>query len=333
MNKIIVKSKNKEPTETLVSKEDYQELNKYPWYLDKDNYAFTRINGEIVRMHCYIKFNIIEENIPEDKDIIDHINRNVLDNRRENLRFVSFEENSRNVTKKENCTSKYMGVYYNSDYNTWYASMRIGTSRKRAQYSNEIHAAHQYNLWIEEYKKYTSNKNDIEVPLDFELYVSVKNDNTKYGGPLEKGIQLKKNKNGFVYETTLQYNKKRLSKKCKTYEEAVEYRRKFEKERDDFFEKKLKNENPKLVNNNGDCIFIVKGKEILIDEHLYYNIIKYKWNFRDDYLRGEVNGNLINLSKFIINDYENDYIVFFKNKNKLDYRKENLVTKIKKHVS
>lgn len=82
-----------EGLETIVSDEDYLELNKYRWYITRDiktpkiNYVARSagLKGGFIHMH---------RQIIGDKPgyVVDHINRNPLDNRRENLRHATPHE-------------------------------------------------------------------------------------------------------------------------------------------------------------------------------------------------------------------------------------------------
>ena len=55
---------------------------------------------------------------------IDHVNRNSLDNRIINLRWVSSSENNANRAKRTNTTSKFVGVSFDKKSNKWRAQIR-----------------------------------------------------------------------------------------------------------------------------------------------------------------------------------------------------------------
>lgn len=61
-------------------------------------------------------------NAPKDKKV-DHINRNRLDNRRENLRLVSDLQNSQNTGFRSHNTSGYMGVIWHKQRGKWWARL------------------------------------------------------------------------------------------------------------------------------------------------------------------------------------------------------------------
>jgi hypothetical protein len=46
---------------------------------------------------------------------VDHINKDTLDNRKENLRLVTKSENAQNSMPRANCTSQYKGVFKRGD--------------------------------------------------------------------------------------------------------------------------------------------------------------------------------------------------------------------------
>ena len=73
---------------------------------DEYKYAVSTINNKSIRMHHFIFEKPSEKNI-----VVDHINGNGLDNRKCNLRFATYKQNSQNKPKREGTFSKYMGVY------------------------------------------------------------------------------------------------------------------------------------------------------------------------------------------------------------------------------
>ena len=309
----------------IVSPEDYEHLNQFKWYIS-NNYIITKIkdsNGKYKswRLHRYIMIEILKNDITS-KNPIDHINNNPLDNRRENLRIVTHSENARNKKKKENCTSKYIGVSKciprtEKENIKWGACIRHNSKKIAAYYNDELHAAYQYNLWIDEFKIKNANKNDIEIPENFIKWKPTKEkvDNIPIG--IEK---YKDNK--FRVKIRIDNKEKHIGI-FNTQEDALEARKKAEKEREEYFKNKLLSI-PKEFNKDNQCIFKVKDEEIIIDEEIFYEIMKYKWyNNNNGYLKSEIDGKIVGLSNFIMNYYEDNYIDHINN-NPLDNRKCNL---------
>ena len=98
----------------FVDKEDVAKVTRHNWYhhtcgVGKPARARTKIGGQWVYMHRYIL------DLWDREKVVDHINGDPLDNRRENLRVCIARENSRNARKQktmcgEPCTSEYKGV-------------------------------------------------------------------------------------------------------------------------------------------------------------------------------------------------------------------------------
>ena len=63
-------------------------------------------------------------NITDKKISIDHINRNPLDNRKENLRVVTHIQNMQNVGIKKNNSSGVIGVRKRDENDTWRAYIK-----------------------------------------------------------------------------------------------------------------------------------------------------------------------------------------------------------------
>lgn len=93
--------------------EDYDLIKDYCWYINESNYVRTRINKQQqIYMHQIILPNSIE---------VDHIHgketRN--DNRKENLRQCSHQENMMNIGLRGNNKSGVTGVYWISQRKKW----------------------------------------------------------------------------------------------------------------------------------------------------------------------------------------------------------------------
>lgn len=94
-----IKSKTKW---VIVDEADYEWLKQLTWHINADGYASTWSpqNQQPITMHRLIMQ-------AKKGQIVDHINRNKLDNRRCNLRFVTIRENLLNASRP---TAK--GYYY-----------------------------------------------------------------------------------------------------------------------------------------------------------------------------------------------------------------------------
>lgn len=109
---------------TLVDNGDFEWLNQWKWYLNSKGYAMRgkRISGKqiMILMHRLIN------NTPEGlKFETDHINRDKLDNRRENLRTATRSQNKINTNLRKDNTSGYKGVSWNKNRNRWMAQLHI----------------------------------------------------------------------------------------------------------------------------------------------------------------------------------------------------------------
>lgn len=96
----------------IVDDDDYEELNKYKWNCNSDNYANRRTKNKIVKMHRVILG-------AKEGDICDHINMNKLDNRKSNLRLVTKAQNGQNHGLYSHNKSGVNGVSFDKEANKW----------------------------------------------------------------------------------------------------------------------------------------------------------------------------------------------------------------------
>lgn len=92
-----------------IDKEDYNKIKDICWYETKNNYiAHKDKNKKIIFLHRYVI------NAPKNK-IVDHINHNKNDNRKNNLRLCNYKINALNRKNKPKGITKYKvgnNIYY-----------------------------------------------------------------------------------------------------------------------------------------------------------------------------------------------------------------------------
>lgn len=107
----------------LVDKYIYTKDNKYVIRGDEDN------TGK--RIKIFLHNELCET---EDNESVDHINRNSLDNRLNNLRSISKSEQCINRNTPKNNTSGTKGVSYNKINKRWEVLYHIGINKKQFKY-------------------------------------------------------------------------------------------------------------------------------------------------------------------------------------------------------
>ena len=101
----------------LVDDEDFDYLNQFKWSLNAQKYAGRYEKNKYIYMHRFL-------NKTPDGMVTDHINRNTLDNRKENLRTATKSLNALNTGESVKNTSGCTGVYRLKN-NRWYARITI----------------------------------------------------------------------------------------------------------------------------------------------------------------------------------------------------------------
>jgi len=112
----------------LVDDEDYEALSAFKWCLNsgKNKYAIRRTTnaegGHLQLMHRQI---MGVGRFSDNGIYVDHINGNTLDNRKENLRLATNQQNAVNSRKPKNNTSGLKGVIFYPKQNRWRAFIKF----------------------------------------------------------------------------------------------------------------------------------------------------------------------------------------------------------------
>lgn len=132
----------------IVDPEDYERLNKYKWHARKGVNTFyagrtvrTDTKKHLIQMHR----EVID---PPCHLLVDHINRNGLDNRKANVRLATKSQNNLNrpyIKPKGSC-SKYRGISWDKRRKKWKAQICFNSIQTKIGYfDNEIEAAKAYD--------------------------------------------------------------------------------------------------------------------------------------------------------------------------------------------
>jgi hypothetical protein len=122
----------------LVDAADHDWLKQYTWHLH-DGYAARRENGRRI----YIHREIME---PPEGMLVDHADRNKLDNCRSNLRVCTRQENMCNRGKRTGASSRFKGVGYAKENHKWLAKIwGEGQRIWLGYFADEIEAARAYD--------------------------------------------------------------------------------------------------------------------------------------------------------------------------------------------
>lgn len=127
----------------LVDDEAYDMVSKFRWYPDNQRGTFyarrhTRKGecGQMSRLVCPVT----------DGKFVDHINRNTLDNRRENLRECTKAENCRNAAKYQGA-NRFKGVYFNKESGRHMARIMLAGKRVfLGLFESDVDAAKAYDV-------------------------------------------------------------------------------------------------------------------------------------------------------------------------------------------
>ena len=138
-------------------------------FLTNDGYCQIYIEGKCCALSRYIYFVIYAKEEIQGA-VIDHINSDKLDNRMQNLRQLTIQQNANNRSKTKNAKSLYYGVA--RDHDKWRCTLEHCGDIHNFYYHEELHAAYHYNLLVKQFNLQSYRKlNNIEKPNNFVLQI------------------------------------------------------------------------------------------------------------------------------------------------------------------
>jgi len=139
----------------VVDPDDYPRLSKHKWYAAKNHdtyYAVRNFWSNTDRKKIKIKMHRVVIDTPVGF-VVDHINRNGLDNRKANLRLATFAQNARNSRRRQN-NSGYKGVCFTRSRGKYRAAIWHNNKRIHLGYFNsKITAALEYDHAAKKFHK------------------------------------------------------------------------------------------------------------------------------------------------------------------------------------
>ena len=108
--------------EFLFDLEDYEKIKDNCWCVSGNGYIVAPIRGDRTKQ---VSLSRTIMGVTDNEKDVDHINHNLRDNRKLNLRIVTRTQNNMNRTLQSNNTSGVAGVTFHKDRNKWCARITI----------------------------------------------------------------------------------------------------------------------------------------------------------------------------------------------------------------
>lgn len=129
--------------QTFVDDDIFEKYGKYRWYYSEQGYAIFGEKRDGIKAYCKLHRLILDA--PAGL-LVDHEDRDRLNNIRKNLRLVNMQGNVHNQKKRWGTINNYKGTQYVKNVRSWQARCRMnGNDFFLGYYGSEIAAAYAYN--------------------------------------------------------------------------------------------------------------------------------------------------------------------------------------------
>ena len=315
---------NKKTNQTLLIKvddDDFEKVNQFKWTLHPRGYARSSQN---VLMHHLIIGNKYSEGL-----VVDHKNRDKLDNRKENLHFVSFSKNSQNAIRKIN-KHGYIGISKTIN-EKFQAIINVSDQNENKRYHSKVsdnpeEAAKFYDIFAFHLFGNTALTNNL-IKYDDAIKIDLKEILTKLNS---KDLPLNITKPApNIFQVKRKYKKKIFIKTTKSFDEALKILEDFNEKINEIKNKEKEESLNKIITKDdyGAYILSNKNEKIYVDEKYWHELIKFKWNVNQYGYAMKQNKDIIH--RYIIEYFEKkvipkNYVIDHINHIRLDNRVENL---------
>ena len=102
----------------MVDDEDFERLPQFKWTIGAGNGVHQTVNGRGFSKRIALANEILRK---ARSIMIDHKDRNPLNNQKSNLRECTRSQNTMNSRKRRNSSSKYKGVSWHKASKKWYS--------------------------------------------------------------------------------------------------------------------------------------------------------------------------------------------------------------------
>ncbi len=136
---------------TLIDDEDASIMDNYTWYIDGRGYVTTTCSREEQRRTGVLrrKLHRLIMNVPKVLEV-DHVNHDLLDNRKQNLRICTKQQNLLNKRKTWG-SSRYKGVSWYARDKNWLSKITFSYKQYYlGYYDTEEEAAKAYDIKAKE---------------------------------------------------------------------------------------------------------------------------------------------------------------------------------------
>jgi len=170
----------KEKARTIIDIKDVEKVATQKWYYLLD-YCVAKINNNNIRMQNFLTDNMVFENGKYIQIMIDHIDRDKLNNRRDNFRVATKRQNATNSKIRTTNKSGVTGVLWYKGYGCWLAQITYKYKNIALKYTNDFDEAVIVRLKaeVQYFKEHSSNYNKEKGIIEL-TYTSQTNNKEKH---------------------------------------------------------------------------------------------------------------------------------------------------------